>query len=60
RDLKATKYRLKAFLLRQDIRYEGRANRYLSRATDSRSATPFAPAGPQRRGNRRVAPGQGS
>ena len=25
-DLKATKYRLKAFLLRQDIRYEGRAN----------------------------------
>src|SRR5207244_12474959 len=26
RDLKATKYRLKAFLLRQDIRYEGRAN----------------------------------
>src|SRR5205809_5797667 len=25
RDLKATKYRLKAFLLRQDIRYEGRA-----------------------------------
>jgi transposase len=26
RDLKAAKYRLKAFLLRQDIRYEGRAN----------------------------------
>src|SRR6266508_2492575 len=26
RDLKTTKYRLKAFLLRQDIRYEGRAN----------------------------------
>ena len=26
RDLTATKYRLKAFLLRQDIRYEGRAN----------------------------------
>jgi transposase len=26
RDLKATKYRLKAFLLRQDICYEGRAN----------------------------------
>ena len=26
RDLKATKHRLKAFLLRQDIRYEGRAN----------------------------------
>jgi transposase len=26
RDLKATKCRLKAFLLRQDIRYEGRAN----------------------------------
>ena len=26
RDLKATKYRLKAFLLRQDIRYDGRAN----------------------------------
>lgn len=26
RDLKAGKYRLKAFLLRQDIRYEGRAN----------------------------------
>lgn len=26
RDLKATKSRLKAFLLRQDIRYEGRAN----------------------------------
>jgi len=26
RDLKATKYRLKAFWLRQDIRYEGRAN----------------------------------
>jgi transposase len=26
RDLKASKYRLKAFLLRQDIRYEGRAN----------------------------------
>jgi len=26
RDLKSTKYRLKAFLLRQDIRYEGRAN----------------------------------
>jgi transposase len=26
RDLKATKYRLKAFLLRQDVRYEGRAN----------------------------------
>ena len=25
-DLKAAKYRLKAFLLRQDIRYEGRAN----------------------------------
>lgn len=26
RDLKASKYRLKAFLLRQDIRYEGRSN----------------------------------
>jgi transposase len=26
RDLKATKYRLKALLLRQDIRYQGRAN----------------------------------
>ena len=26
RDLKASKYRLKAFLLRQDIRYEGRAS----------------------------------
>lgn len=26
RDLKASKYRLKAFLLRQDIRYDGRAN----------------------------------
>ena len=26
RDLKTAKYRLKAFLLRQDIRYEGRAN----------------------------------
>ena len=26
RDLKATKHRLKAFLLRQDIRYEGRAD----------------------------------
>src|SRR2546429_3810343 len=26
RDLKTTKHRLKAFLLRQDIRYEGRAN----------------------------------
>jgi hypothetical protein len=25
-DLKAAKYRLKAFLLRQDIRYEGKAN----------------------------------
>ena len=26
KDVKATKVRLKAFLLRQDIRYEGRAN----------------------------------
>jgi hypothetical protein len=26
RDLKRSKVRLKAFLLRQDIRYEGRAN----------------------------------